>query len=243
MLTVAVLFRILIDRDIELVRRKVDPNVVTLTQRILSPTPLLWSSMAFAKTLMKQNATDVARMFGWEAKDMPGVLNGPNTPPTNKPQPLPAPNSSVQKTLQRIREESTRSPAEVKDPAAMVARKTQPGQTRSEKAPAPGATDPASQPGKPAAADRTTHEFVRGMTGNGPWDAFKGTWAKTFRPMRTQPPRGSFLVSGLVELETSRAAVVIDVVAWYDPLTKKYNAKSMYMGIRRVQFKTQSPLR
>ncbi|KAH8897985.1 hypothetical protein GQ53DRAFT_742795 [Thozetella sp. PMI_491] len=243
---------ILIDDEIKLARQEVDPNIVTLTQRILYPTPLLWASMAFTTTLMKQNANDVAKMFGWEVKQAPSIF-GPGTQPPGAHQQLPAQGSSVQKTLQRIREESTRRPEEVKDPAEMVARKTQTEDQQAEKTPGHSASNSSTRTDRPVVS-HSPHEAVttdrlssldriRSLTGNGPWDAFKGTWAKKFKPTRPHPPRGSFLVSGLVELETSRATIVVDVAAWYNPATKRYDSKSMYLGVRRVQMKTQSPLR
>ncbi len=240
------------DDYFELASQKVDPTVVTLTQRILYPTPLLWSTVSFTTTLMKQNISDVAKLFGWQPKEPPSTWNGVNTPTTNNPQPLPAQTSSVQKTLQRIRDESTRRPEEVEDPGAMVAPKSQGDDARPAKEPFPISPDTrmtkhshgsVSPPDQNPSESITAHDTVRGIIGTGPWNAFKGTWAKTFKPVKTAPPRGSFLVSGLVELETPRATVVIDVAAWYDPKTMTYDGKSMFMGVRRVQLKTQSPMR
>jgi hypothetical protein len=57
------------------------------------------------------------------------------------------------------------------------------------------------------------------------------------------PPRGSIIVSGLVELEAPMSYVVLDVFAFWNPQTKQYDDKSMIVRLRRVQMKNQAPLR
>jgi hypothetical protein len=76
-----------------------------------------------------------------------------------------------------------------------------------------------------------------------PWQEFRKKFAQTWKPLRELPPRGAVLVSGLVELETSKAYIVIDVIAWWDPKTRKYDVRSMWMGLRRLQMKNQAPMR
>jgi hypothetical protein len=72
--------------------------------------------------------------------------------------------------------------------------------------------------------------------------AFKTKFAQTWRPAPNYPPRGSILVSGLIELDSPKAWLVIDVTAAWDPKTKQYDPRSMYLGMRRLQMKKQAPL-
>lgn len=72
--------------------------------------------------------------------------------------------------------------------------------------------------------------------------AFKQKFAQTWRPAPNYPPRGSILVSGLVELEAPLAWIVVDVKAAWDPKTKSYDSRSMQMMLRRLQMKRQGPI-
>jgi len=72
--------------------------------------------------------------------------------------------------------------------------------------------------------------------------AFKTKFAQTWRPAPDYPPRGSILVSGLIELDSPKAWLVIDVRAAWDPKTRQYDLRSMYLGMRRLQMKRQAPL-
>ncbi|EHK96289.1 hypothetical protein M7I_7996 [Glarea lozoyensis 74030] len=71
--------------------------------------------------------------------------------------------------------------------------------------------------------------------------AFRSKLMQTWRPAPSYPPRGSILVSGMVELESSRAYLVFDVRAAWDPKEKAYDARSMQLKLRRFQFKQQGP--
>lgn len=71
--------------------------------------------------------------------------------------------------------------------------------------------------------------------------AFKAKMAQTWRPAPNYPPRGSILVSGLVELDSPKAWLVFDVKAAWDPKTRSYDARSMHLQLRRMQLKKQGP--
>jgi hypothetical protein len=71
--------------------------------------------------------------------------------------------------------------------------------------------------------------------------AFRSKLMQTWRPAPSYPPRGSILLSGMVELESSRAYLVFDVRAAWDPKEKAYDARSMQLKLRRFQFKQQGP--
>jgi hypothetical protein len=72
--------------------------------------------------------------------------------------------------------------------------------------------------------------------------AFKAKMAQTWRPAPNYPPRGSILVSGLVELDSPKAWLVFDVKAAWDPKTRSYDARSMHLQLRRMQLKKQGPV-
>lgn len=69
--------------------------------------------------------------------------------------------------------------------------------------------------------------------------AFKRTLAKTWQPASIPPERGTFIVSGLVELTGSKAICVLDVHAAYHPRESRWVVVSI--GVRRVQARKQSP--
>ena len=69
--------------------------------------------------------------------------------------------------------------------------------------------------------------------------AFKRTLAKTWHPPSTPPERGTFMVSGLVELSGSKAVCVLDVQAHYNPKESRWVV--IGIGVRRFQQRKQSP--
>lgn len=66
--------------------------------------------------------------------------------------------------------------------------------------------------------------------------------SKQMRSTMNLHPRGSVMVSGLVEIEAEKAFLVFDIVAAWDPKKKEYHAESMRLVLRRVQKKRQPPL-
>lgn len=68
---------------------------------------------------------------------------------------------------------------------------------------------------------------------------FREKW----RPVRAQPPRGCVQVSGLVEVETSKAFMVFDVSGWWDPKAHGYHYRSMVVYLKRFQRRAQAPIR
>ena len=51
---------------------------------------------------------------------------------------------------------------------------------------------------------------------------FRQTFRKNNRPMTIEPPRGTFVVSGLIEIIGDRAKMTLDVMSLYDPNIGKY---------------------
>lgn len=70
--------------------------------------------------------------------------------------------------------------------------------------------------------------------------AFSGTLSKHYKPVKKMPPRGSIIVSGLVEIDAPKAWLVIDVRAAYQPIERVFHPGSMIVKVRRIQPKKQS---
>lgn len=74
-----------------------------------------------------------------------------------------------------------------------------------------------------------------------PLVAFKQKLQKTWKRTPDHPPRGSILMSGMVELESTAAYFVFDVSAAWDPKQRAYDKRSMHLVLRRFQWKKQGP--
>jgi hypothetical protein len=72
-----------------------------------------------------------------------------------------------------------------------------------------------------------------------PVSAFRSTLKRTWRPVAPTVPRGSVIVSGLVEVIGTKAVCVIDVRAAYDPAKSKWEVVTV--GTRRFQYHSQAP--
>ncbi|KAL8918013.1 MAG: hypothetical protein Q9208_007611 [Pyrenodesmia sp. 3 TL-2023] len=70
-------------------------------------------------------------------------------------------------------------------------------------------------------------------------DAFKETFARTWRPAHAPPERGTVIFSGLVELVGSDGFVVLDVRAAYHPAESRWTQISLVP--RRMQPRKQGP--
>jgi len=51
---------------------------------------------------------------------------------------------------------------------------------------------------------------------------FAHTLQKNWTPQKMEPPRGTFIVSGLVQMRGTRAAITLDVQAFYDPKSSRF---------------------
>jgi len=233
----------------------VDSAVVNAVNRVLWPSPLLLSTWAFAGTMFKQNFQDLLRAFGFEPKSSPD-LHSPTTPqgtPTapGSPSPLPSQHHpDIQRALQRLQQQATKRPEEVKDPRAMASQNQGAGAYGAGSSPLPpgAATPSGASPGKPNPDPKQSGDLLPNQAGadrvpSEPWKAFKEQFARAWRRAPEQPPRGSILVSGLVELEAPRGYTVVDVVAYWDPKTRQFDNKSMMVRLRRLQAKNQAPIR
>lgn len=68
---------------------------------------------------------------------------------------------------------------------------------------------------------------------------FSHTLSKQWNPKKMEPPRGTFVVQGLVEVKGSRGRMMFDVQSCYDPKVNKF--VQVNAGVRNVKKWNQSP--
>lgn len=68
---------------------------------------------------------------------------------------------------------------------------------------------------------------------------FLGSLAKNWNPKKMEPPRGSFVVQGLVEIKGTKGKMMFDVQSCYDPKESKY--VSVSAGMRSTKPWNQRP--
>ncbi|AEO69812.1 901bb8c6-2569-4447-ae21-f6fe5e5549f9 [Thermothielavioides terrestris] len=237
------------DEAIEWTTMRCDPYLVKYLNRVLWPQPMALGIWALGKEAAKQTASDVARYFGFALEDPTRPQTRPAGPSSNPP-PLPtSPGPEMQKALERIRQQTTRRPAEVNDPSAAAS-------SSAAAAPAPTPTAPQDKavdaPSKPNLDQSNSpdlpsprgwfRELVFSIKKSRPWKTFQESFFREWQPLRPDPPRGSVLLSGVIELETPRAWIVVDTWAWYCPATNSIDTDSMRLVLRRIQHKVQKPL-
>ncbi|KAL7620823.1 hypothetical protein AAE478_009821 [Parahypoxylon ruwenzoriense] len=226
------------DTSISIAEQAVESMVVFRTRRALWPDILSLSLLSFSEELMKQNALYIAKLFGFE----------------------PTPSPPLQQTIERIQQRLKKptSPFPSANTQAANGSSTH-SSSSAEKGPAkpspapdlssaaPGASvggpDPISSgadPGRPKSV-RDIHviKYTQEHT-SGAWQALRKKFAQTWFPLRDLPPRGSILVSGLVEITTSRCFLTIDAYAFWDPKTRKFDMKTGIFRIRSIRMRAQS---
>lgn len=207
--------------------------------------PLTLSAWSQSVGRIKQTAVDWARSLGLASSDSPDDQGHHDARPTG-PTP-PPPHSEVQKALEGLRRQTTRRPEEVNDPSSM------PSSTASSSPPsAPSASQDKAVglPVKPAvggsngeAPQQTWDEWIRSAPLARPLKEAVRAYTQEWRPLYTDPPRGSLAVTGIVQLETPKVFILLDVVAWYHPQSKTLDQGSMLVRLRRIKEKQQAPLR
>lgn len=232
----------------------VDSAVVNAVNRVLWPSPLFLSTWAFAGAMVKQNAQDLIRAIGYEPKSSPDLSASTTSQATptaaGSPPPLPSQHHpDIQRALQRLQQQATKRPEEVKDPRAMASQNQEDAAYRAASTtPTPVATPAGSSSNKSKADQKGRGDLLPGQAAaqsvsSEPLKAFKQQLSKAWKRVPEQPPRGSVLVSGLVELEAPKGYTVLDVVAYWDPKTRQFDNKSMMVRLRRLQAKNQAPIR
>ncbi|KAK3342046.1 hypothetical protein B0T25DRAFT_617686 [Lasiosphaeria hispida] len=215
----------------------VEASTAKMINRIVWPMPAAVSLWSVCKAIARQKTTDVARYLGFPVKE-PTPHHGPPNPSAPKPNPRPTQNTQLQKAVERMRQQATKRPDEVGDPRTATPGTAPLNTSVSPRKGASGSGDTqATEPGFWSA------NRIRNIVGHGPWQTFADSLRNTWQRQLPDAPRGCIAVSGLVELETPTAWVVIDVFAWYNPKTRGLDESSIRLPLRRLQYKRQMPLK
>lgn len=223
-----------------------DPWTAKILSHVLWPKPVALGFWAFGTAIAKDHFHQVAQRFGYGSEDPESAHLRANP---GFPSPLPTShNPEIQKALERIRQGTTRRPEEVNDPGSMSASAgaSPPVPSSPRDKALGGSQDPAAgqneqgTPGQKKNAEELRLSLANSVSE--PWKRFTETYARERNKLKPDPARGSVFLSGLVELETPKAWVVIDVLGWYNPKTKTHDPGAVRMSFRRVQYKVQMPL-
>ncbi|KAF4834529.1 hypothetical protein CGCTS75_v003105 [Colletotrichum tropicale] len=203
----------------------VDSLTVNRLRKILSPEAMTLSTWAFTSALVKQHFEGLSRALGFE--------------PSKPMSPFPSlPGGNVQQTKSE-------------GPLPSANRQTPDGTPAENASHDVSKTSDSRQSGEPESGGRTNFvrdtamSHIEGMKQitDGPAREFRKKLAQSWKPTRSYPPRGCILVSGFVEIELPRGFVVIDVWGHWNPKTEKFEPRSTYMILRRIQMKQQAPAR
>ncbi|CAN8101526.1 unnamed protein product [Discula destructiva] len=231
------------DGGIEIKTKKIDPRTKALIDRVLMPYPIASATYAFFKAMTVQNVSSVAKYFGLSPAGR--EINTSN------------PDPEIEKTLKKLQARQTAGGNTASgSPTSTSGRSTpspasEPATSDTPEAPPPKNTNPnftgrsdASQPNaaeRPLARSIPYYSTLAGSSG--PWAAFKETYKRTWKPLKSLPPRGSLAVHGLVALESPKGRVYIDVFAWYHPKTDQFHSESLTMNLRSITPFNQKPRR
>lgn len=229
------------DEALEWAAMPCDPSIARSLALVLWPRPVALGLWAFGTAMVKEQARQAAGYFGFASEDPNNTQARPNPGPQS---PLPSsPSPEVRKALERIRQGTTRRPDEVDDPSSMS---SSAGAAPHDKA--------MGVPDKPAVDQRgpsekeTVEREHRGLklplgdAMSQPWKKLREAYVRERSALRPDPVRGSLLVSGLVEVQTTHACIVVDIWGWYDPKTKSHSPGTVRLRVRRVQKKVQRPV-
>lgn len=196
----------------------VDSLIVHKIRHAFWPTALVKSTWSFTKTLFVDDTRRFAKLLGFQTSTPPSFDQIVAQQQRMMKKPLPTRDGPARET-----------------PALTDPRKAITGTNALEKSDM--MTGEANASNKEAKLGEYIYaHFFRSIM------AFKGTLSRTWKPAPNYPPRGSILVGGLVELDSPKAWLVFDVRAAWDPKTKSYDPRSLYISLRRLQPKKQGPL-
>lgn len=213
----------------------VDSKTVFRIRNVLWPSAVAQSSWSFSKVLFRQNMVKIAEMLGIS---------------TRKPQP------SLEDLLANRKNRAVAGLVKPED-LAVLPRQRPPRRLPPPKKPeeadnnnngdsiiAKGHSTHPENAGATTAADARLQMSLTRMKMHllSAIIAFRVKLAQTWKPPIVYPPRGSIIVSGLIELDTPRAWLVVDVKAAWDPKEREFVHESMQLTLRRMQMKRQSPL-
>lgn len=197
----------------------VEAGTVRRFQRVLWPSSMTISAWSFAKVVTADYFGKIANMIGFKTEG----------PPT------------LEQILTRHRQLMKGSKISPHDGPSLNPQLHPAGVDMS---PEPSIKQPKqNQESSQDESENIVEEIMTGLRQqfSGPLSAFKKTFAKSWKQATPNPPRGCICVSGLVEIETTKAYLIFDVIAHWDPQTRLYDIDSLAAGLRRIQLKKQVP--
>ncbi|KAL1896044.1 hypothetical protein Cpir12675_002960 [Ceratocystis pirilliformis] len=75
------------------------------------------------------------------------------------------------------------------------------------------------------------------------WKQFGLALQRKWSEYKYPPPRGSIMLTGMLEVETPKVWVLVDVTAFWEPKEKEFHGPSMMMSVKGTLLKVQAPLR
>lgn len=202
----------------------VDSSTVFKIRRAFWPSPLAQSFWAFAKVLVAQELQQLSNMLGIKNNQPPQAFDPIEMlrqRHMQRPNPAPSPDGPPKQPS-------------LTDAATAMGTISFPPKTTPVVGKDSQELDATAGPATKVGMSLHAH-FMR------PIMAFKLKLAQTWRSAASIPPRGSIIVSGMVEINAPKAWLVFDVTGAWDPKTKSYDSKSMVLRLRRVQMKKQWP--
>ncbi|KAL2195543.1 hypothetical protein P885DRAFT_39634 [Corynascus similis CBS 632.67] len=216
------------DDAIALVTMPCESYIARQIQRYLWPGPMALGVWAFGKEAAKQTAHNVVRYLGFAPKD---DSTGQMQPNLAEPSPWsPSANPDVQRALQRFRQGTSKRPDEDDNPGSVSSSARAPSAppTASDKAMGVPEKPTLNQGNRePPKQNGFTEELINSVSSSRPWKVLKETYERNRPVIKPYPPRGSFMVSGLVALETQTNDLILDVRGWFDPKTKTFPRENL----------------
>lgn len=153
----------------------------------------------------------------------------------------------MQKTVQRSQQQAAKPSDAANDPSSVSAAAGAPPRTPSaphDKALTVSGKPAMDQSNREARSQKVLgEEWLRDFYRSQPWPHFWNKLRREWRGAKPDPPRGSVPVAGFIEVETPKAWVVLDVVAFYIPETGAFDPTAWHMVPARIREKQQRPLR
>lgn len=204
----------------------VDSSTVFRLRQVLWPSALMQSVWAFAKVMVIDDIGRLTRYFGVE----------PTKRPISMEQIIAQVQAKQQESI-KIKGLPTAAGPKPNQPESTEAQKSKAIKSLPEKAKVTGKGNREADGDEKSSTQSATAiqaHFIKAIF------AFKQKFAKTWRPAPALPPRGSIVVSGLVELDMPKAWFVFDIKAHWDPKSKAFDPRSMVLKLRRMQLKRQA---
>lgn len=245
-----------------IVSQPVDSDLVFKLERTLMPTAMTLSMWSFSVALAQHNFHTMAKQFGYEPKvDQTASIQQTldrirqhmeRPPPPRAPGPVSDSTSWDTKSLDSKDEKALgptkRQTAEgsTTDSAAAPSSSPEAPSDSTSTGKFPGATSPFTRTSGSSDDKQLTTKDMHGVRTvsehtAGAWNALRQKWRQVWKPKRPYPPRGAVQFSGLVEVASPKASLVIDVLAWYDPKTNSVDGKTLRLALRAIKPRQITP--